>query len=147
MMPAAPESGKDMVSDRRSYSGAEPTAGLAAYYRLKWSVAAGSFLVAAAVSLLLVPLAWYAGLALSIGAACGIANMLAIMRGSERLIQTGSPLLFGLSSLLRLAGFSIVAAALAVRGPWWSLGPFLAGFFLPLAAYAGAALRVSRRKP
>jgi hypothetical protein len=125
----------------------EQDAELAAYYRLRRSVAAGSFLVAAVVALLLLPLAWYAGLALSIGAACGVVNMLAIMRGSERLVETGNPVLFGLSSLLRLAAFSIVAAALAVRGPWWSLGPFLAGFFFPLAAYAWGAWRVFRRKP
>jgi hypothetical protein len=121
--------------------------GLAAYYRLKWRVAAGSFGLAAVVALLLVPLSWYAGLALLIGATCGIANMLAIMRGSERLVETRSAVFFGLSSLPRLAAFSIVAAALAARGPWWSLGPFLAGFFIPLAAYAWGALRVFRRKP
>lgn len=120
---------------------------LAAYYRLKWSVAAGSLVAAAVVALLLAPFVWYAGLALLIGAACGIINMLAIMRGSERLVETRSPVFFGLSSLLRLGGFSIVAAALAARGPWWSLGPFLAGFFFPLAAYAWGALRVFRRKP
>ena len=132
MMPATGD-GKDM--------------GLAAYYRLKRGVAAGSLGVGAVVALLLVPFAWYAGLALFIGVACGIANMLAIMRGTERLVETRSTVFFGLSSLLRLAGFSIVAAALAVRGPWWSLGPFLAGFFIPLAAYAWGALRVFRRKP
>jgi hypothetical protein len=132
MMPAAGD-GKDM--------------GLAAYYRLKRGVAAGSLGVGAVVALLLVPFAWYAGLALFIGVACGIANMLAIMRGTERLVETRSTAFFGLSSLLRLAAFSIVAAALAVRGPWWSLGPFLAGFFIPLAAYAWGALRVFRRKP
>jgi hypothetical protein len=139
--------GKDMPPDRRSYSGAESTADLAAYYRLKWSVAVLSGVVAAALSLLLLPLAWFASLALWVGAVCGVANMLAIMRGSERLAETRSPRSFGLSSLLRLAGFSIVAAALAARGPWWSLGPFLAGFFFPLAAYALGALRVFRRKP
>lgn len=120
---------------------------LAAYYRLKWRAAAGSFAVAAVVALLLVPFVWYAGLALLIGTTCGIANMLAIMRGSERLVETRSAVFFGLSSLPRLAAFSIVAAALAARGPWWSLGPFLAGFFIPLAAYAWSALRVFRPKP
>jgi hypothetical protein len=120
---------------------------LRAYYRLKWGVAAGSFVVAAVVALLLIPFSWYAGLALFIGTACGIANMLGIMRGTERLVETRSAAFFGLSSLLRLAAFSIVAAALAVRGPWWSLGPFLAGFFIPLAAYASGALRIFRRKP
>lgn len=145
--PNAGDGGQDMVSNRRSYSGAESEADLAAYYRLKWSVAAGSFLVAAVVAIVLIPLAWYAGLALSIGVACGIANMLAIMRGSERLVETRSRALFGLSSLLRLAGFSIVAAIVAARGPSWSLGPFLAGFFFPLAAYAWGVSRVFRGKP
>lgn len=147
MTPPATDGGKEMLSDRRSYSGAESAADLAAYYRLKWSVAAGSLVAAAAIALLLLPLAWYAGLAFSIGAVCGIANTLAIMRGSERLVETRSPVFFGFSSLLRLAAFSIVAAALAARGPWWSLGPFLAGFFFPLAAYAWGALRAFRRKP
>ncbi|HEX4012564.1 MAG TPA: hypothetical protein VHX17_01605 [Candidatus Cybelea sp.] len=136
-----------MPADRRSYSGAESRADLAAYYRLKWSVAVVCAVGAAVVSLLLLPLARFASLAFSIGTVCGIANMLAIMRGSERLAETRSPIFFGLSSLLRLAAFSIVAAALAARGPWWSLGPFLAGFFSPLAAYAFGALRVFRRKP
>jgi hypothetical protein len=112
-----------------------------AYYRLKWSVAgatAAGGLVAA-----LVLAAWNrdAGLALGVGFVCGIANTLAIMRGTERLVETRSAVFFGLSSLLRLAAFSIVAAALAARGPWWSLGPFLAGFFFPLASYAWGASR------
>lgn len=136
-----------MVTDRRSYSGAEAAADLATYHRLKWSVAKRSLAAVAVVAILLVPWAWYAGLALTIGAVCGVANMLAIMRGSERLVETGSPLLFGLSSLLRLGAFSIVAAAVAARGPWWALGPFLAGFFIPLAGYALGALRAFRRKP
>jgi hypothetical protein len=128
-------------------SGGREDMALAAYYRLKWRVADGSFAVAAVVALLLVPFVWYAGLAFLIGVTCGIANMLAIMRGSERLVETRSAVFFGLSSLPRLAAFSIVAAALAARGPWWSLGPFLAGFFIPLAAYAWSALRVFRPKP
>ena len=84
-------------------------------------------------------------LALAIGSACGLANMLAIRRGTERLLESRNPVFFGLSSLLRLAAFSIVAAALAVRGPWWSVGPFLAGFFLPLAAYVMGAARAFRK--
>jgi hypothetical protein len=115
-----------------------------AYYRLKWSVAGRCAAIGAASALLLTALHWRAGLALGVGFACGIANTLAIMRGSERLVETRSPLFFGLSSLLRLGAFSIVAAALAARGPWWSLGPFLAGFFFPLAAYAWGASRAIR---
>ncbi len=114
------------------------------YYRFKWSVARKSALVGLVIALALLPWSWYASLAVGVGFACGLANTLAIMRGSERLVGAGSPMFFGLSSLLRLAGFSIVAAALAARGPWWSLGPFLAGFFFPLAAYAWVASRAFR---
>jgi hypothetical protein len=122
----------------------QSAAELAAYYRFKWSIAAKTAIVALAVSLAVLPWNRYAALALGVGFACGIANALGIMRGSERLVESRNPAVFGLSSLLRLAGFSIVAAALAARGPWWSLGPFLAGFFFPLAAYA---LGASRYKP
>jgi len=115
-----------------------------AYYRLKWSVARSCALIGVLAALAVLPWSRYGSLALGVGFFCGIANTLAIMRGSERLAETGSPLSFGLSSLLRLAGFSIVAAALAARGPWWSLGPFLAGFFFPLAAYAWGASRIFR---
>jgi hypothetical protein len=115
-----------------------------AYYRLKWTVAGRTAAIGLAVSLVLLAWNWYAGLALGVGFACGIANTLAIMYGSERLVETRSTLVFGLSSLLRLAAFSIVAAALAAHGPWWSLGPFLAGFFFPLAAYAWGASRAFR---
>jgi hypothetical protein len=118
---------------------------LAALSRIKWLVLGRSGLIAGVGALAVAPVSAYASLAIGVGVACGIANMLAIMRGRERLLETGNPAFFGLSSLLRLAAFSIVAAALAVRGPWWSLGPFLAGFFIPLGTYALCAWRVFRR--
>lgn len=114
--------------------------------RLKRSVVATSALVGVVAVLALLAPAPYASLAVAVGTACGIANMLGIVRGSERLLDSGNPAFFGLSSLLRLAAFSIVAAALAVRGPWWALGPFLAAFFLPLATYAFRAWRLFRSK-
>jgi hypothetical protein len=120
---------------------------LAGYHRLKWSVALRCLLTGIAGAAVLSIWSRYAALALLVGVICGVANMLGIMQGSERLLESRNPIFFGLSSLLRLAAFSIVAAALAVRGPWWSLGPFLAGFFFPLAAYALGALRVIRAKP
>jgi hypothetical protein len=116
-----------------------------AYYRFKWSIAAKSGIIGLVASLLLSPWSASGALALAVGFACGIANTLAIMYGGERLAKAGNAVFFGLSSLLRLAGFSIVAAALAAHGPWWSLGPFLAGFFFPLAAYAWGASRASRQ--
>lgn len=120
---------------------------LAEYYRLKWSVAKQTLVIGAIAALVVLPWSRYGALAVAVGVACGVTNMLGIMQGSERLLNTRNPLFFGLSSLLRLAAFSIVAAALAVRGPWWALGPFLAGFFFPLAAYALGALRAFRSKP
>jgi hypothetical protein len=126
---------------------ADQSAQLASYRGLCWAVAGRTLAAGALLCLALAALERDAALALAVGLACGVANMVATMRGTERLITTGSPVLFGLSSLLRLAGFSIVAAAVAARGPWWSLGPFLAGFFTPLAAYGFSALRVVRRKP
>jgi hypothetical protein len=131
-----------MGLDRRSYSDAASAADLAAYYALMRWVAGRSLLVAATVCLPLLVWNWFASLAFAIGIVAGLANMLAIMRGSERLVEGRNPALFALSSLLRLAGFGIVAALLAARGPWWSLGPFLAGFFFPLATYALRASRV-----
>jgi hypothetical protein len=119
---------------------------LATLVKLKRSVVATSLLVVGIASVALLPAAPYAALAVAVGGACGVANMLAIMRGSERLLESRNPIFFGLSSLLRLAAFSIVAAALAVWGPWWSLGPFLAAFFLPLATYAFRAWRLFRSK-
>jgi len=123
------------------------TADLQTYHGLKRVVTVASLLAAGVGALVLLPFSRYAALALSVGALCGVVNMHGIMRGSERLVRTRSAVLFALSSLLRLAGFSIVAAALAVRGPWWSLGPFLVGFFLPLATYALVAARAFQHKP
>jgi hypothetical protein len=114
-------------------------------YARKWPVAGASAAIGLAVSLLLLAWSRPASLALALGVACGIANAFGIMQGSERLLKTQNTVFFGLSSLLRLAAFSIVAAALAAHGPWWSLGPFLAGFFLPLGAYAWDASRVVRQ--
>jgi hypothetical protein len=117
------------------------------YYRLKWSVAKQTLAIGGLAALIVLVWSRYAALAVAVGVACGVMNMLAIMQGSERMLNTRNPVFFGLSSLLRLAAFSIVAAALMVRGPWWSLGPFLAGFFFPLAAYARSAWRAFRTKP
>ncbi|MGC1380727.1 MAG: hypothetical protein WA814_06850 [Candidatus Baltobacteraceae bacterium] len=135
-----------MAFHRRSYSDADSAADLATYYKLKRSVAGRSLLVVTVIALLVLPWSWYASLALAVGVFCGTANMLAIMRGSERLVESRSAVLFALSSLLRLTAFSIVAAALVARGPWWSLGPFLAGFFFPLATYALSAPRAFQTK-
>ena len=75
--------------DRRVLGAAlsSAVASMKGYYRLKWSVAAKAAVVGAVASLALLPLSWQASLALGVGFACGIANTLAIMRGSERLVE------------------------------------------------------------
>ena len=64
------------------------------YYRFKWSVAARQSLVVGD-RLGMLPWSWYASLAVGVGFACGIANTLAIMRGSERLVGQGNPVSSG----------------------------------------------------
>jgi hypothetical protein len=75
-------------------------------------------------------------LPLGIGGVCGITNVFLLARGSERLIDTGGVPVFVLSSFLRIGLFGIVAAIIAVRGPWWAMGPFFVGLFLPYTLYA-----------
>lgn len=133
----------------RTYGLAESAADLAIYREFKRTVALRSVLVAAPVALVLV--LWFPrpALALGIGVLCGIANMFLGMYGNERLVEVRNVGVFVLSSFLRLGLFGIVAAALAIWGPWWSFGPYFAGFFLPLALYALGVTRAfdaSKRK-
>ncbi|MDQ2991310.1 MAG: hypothetical protein M3R30_00615 [Candidatus Eremiobacteraeota bacterium] len=133
----------------RTYGDAESAADLATYYGHKRTVAFRTVLIAtpfALVSALWLP---RPALALGIGALCGIANMLLGTYGNERLVDVRNVGVFVLSSFLRLGLFGIVAASLAVWGPWWSFGPYFAGFFLPLALYAlgvPRAFDASKRK-
>lgn len=76
------------------------------------------------------------GIPLGIGLLCGIVNVFLLARGSDRLIETGGIPVFVLSSFLRIGLFGIVAAIVAVRGPWWSMAPYFVGLFLPYTLYA-----------
>jgi len=137
---------EDSPPSQRSYGDAEAAADLAIYRRLKSQVAIRAALVAGVASIAVLPFAPPAALALAAGGALGISNMLLTMSGNERLAGGGSVAAFVLSSFLRLGLFGIVAAALAIRGPLWTLGPFLGGFFLPLVLYAIGAPRAFERK-
>src|SRR5665213_1973851 len=133
----------------RTYGLAESAADLAIYRGFKRTVALPSVLVAAPVALVLVLWSAHSAAALAIGAVCGIANLFLGTYGNERLVDVRNVGLFVLSSFLRIGLFGIVAAALAMWGPWWLLGPYFAGFFLPLAIYALGVTRafdVSKRK-
>lgn len=84
-------------------------------------------------------------LALGVGCLCGVANMFLTMRGAERLAESRRAGIFVLSSFLRIGLFGIVAAAFALSGPFWSMGLYFIGLFLPLALYAAQAPRVFGR--
>ncbi len=130
----------------RTYGDAESAADLAIYRGLKRTVAFRSLLVTLPVALVILIWLPRPALAIAAGVLCGIANMLLGMRGNEWLLDRGNVALFVLSSFLRLALFGIVAAALALWGPPWLLGPFFLGFFVPLATYALLAPRAFERK-
>jgi hypothetical protein len=133
-------------SDRRSYSDAETAAGLAAYRALKrWAFVRSLFLVAV-VALLLVGWSPLAALALATGGVCGVFNSMLTASSNERLLDTRGMGFFVLSSLLRIGVFGIVPVAFAVRGSWWSMAWYFAGFFLPLTMFAVGARRTIERR-
>jgi hypothetical protein len=130
----------------RSYSDAEAAADLARYQSLKRSVPVRSLLVVAIIGLVFVH--WFAlpSLALVVGGACGVLNLLLTMRFGERVVESRKVGAFVLSSFLRIAVFGIVPVAFAAVGPWWSMAWYFAGFFLPLALYAATVGRTLRRE-
>ena len=85
-----------------------------------------------------------AGLALVVGTVCGIVNALLSMRGNERLADHRSVPAFVLSSTLRIGAFGIVPVEFALHGPWWTMGLYFLGFFMPLALYATMVARAVR---
>ena len=125
----------------RSYSDAEAAADLATYRMLKRSVSIRSLLLVGLLGLVLVWWLPYPALALVAGGLCGVLNSVLTMGSSERLVDTRRVGGFVLSSFLRIGVFGIVPVAFAIGGPWWSMGFYYVGFFVPLALFAFLASR------
>lgn len=126
---------------------AESDSELRAYFARKRTISARSLLLltllAAAIGLRNPAL----GVDLLIGGACGVANMLLLMRGNERLLD-GKTRLGGhaVGGLIRIATFGAVPVIITARGPWWAMFVYFAGFFTPLALYGFALQRHYRRE-
>ncbi len=131
---------------RSTYGDAEAAADLLTYQKRKWSVPIWTAVLVGIGALGMLAWAPAASIALAIGGVCGIGNMFLAMRGNERLVDGRRVGLFVFSSFLRIGLFGIVAAALALREPVWTLGPFFIGFFLPLALYALTVWCAIKRK-
>jgi len=130
----------------RSYSDADAAADLAAYFALKRAVSVRSLAIVAVVALGVAH--WFAvpALALATGGLCGVLNAQLTGSSGSLLLKNRTVGVFVLSSFLRIGVFSIVPVAFAVRGPWWSMAWYFAGFFLPLALFAVGALHAFDRK-
>lgn len=142
----SPSDEEDWGVDPSSYSDAEAAADLATYRALKKSVSIRTLLVVAILGAVTAPWFLVPALALVVGGACGIINNLLLMHSNERVLETRSVGGFVFSSLLRIGVFGIVPVAFAVRGPWWSMGCYFAGFFLPLALYMASVQRAFKRE-
>ena len=135
------------LSAGHNNGGADPSADLQAYHARKR-------LISVRTSLFLAPLiviaTWrnpVAGLELGLGGVLGVLNMLAVMRGNERLLEgRSSRAIFALNAQIRLFAVAVLPAAVAIRfGQFWTIGLYLAGFFTPLALYAIAYRRSIRQ--
>lgn len=68
-------------------------------------------------------------------------NALLSMRANERLLDHRSVSSFVTTAVLRIGVFGTLPVEFALHGPWWTMGVYFLGFFLPLGLYAGTVNR------
>lgn len=134
-------------SSGHNNGGAVPTADLQAYYVRKRLISVRTALF---LSPLIVIATWrnpVAGLELALGGVLGVLNMLATMRGNERLLEgRSSRAIFTVNSQVRIFAVAMLPVAVAFRfGLFWPIGLYFTGFFTPLALYAIAYRRSIRQ--
>ena len=124
--------------------GASSDAGMRAYIARNRSMASRSVALAFVLACILAIKSPYAAAALFVGVLCGVTNALLSMRGNERLLDHRNVAAFVFGSVLRVGVFGIVPVEFAIRGPWWTIGTYFIGFFMPLSLYASETARAIR---
>ena len=140
MKPSPSKVREGMAEIGDNTQGADASAAVRAYDERRRLVGFRTLLlllpIAAGLAVLRLPIL---GLDLVLGMACGLGNMLLVMRNNERLLDgRRSRGVYGLVNVVRILGVGIVPVFSAATGPWWSMGVALAGFFTPLVLYGWA---------
>lgn len=116
------------------------------YMAMKRLICVRSLLFAALFAGPLAVKAPFLGFEVALGGICGVVNMFLMMHGNERLVDgRRSKGMYLSSSLLRVLVFGAVPVFSFSSGPWWAMGFYFAGFFLPLLLYTLELSRVYRR--
>ncbi|PZR57896.1 MAG: hypothetical protein DLM50_05025 [Candidatus Meridianibacter frigidus] len=115
------------------------------YRPLRKTISAWSLGIVLFAAVLLASRSPVGALGLATGGFCGVAYMWLVMHANERLAEHRRVGAFVFSSFLRLGVFAIVPVGLALRGPWWTMATYFAGFFTPLLLYMLSVQRAFRR--
>ena len=132
--------------DGDNTTSADSAAELRAYFSRKRSISVGSSLCLFTVAACVAVWSPRLGLDLAVGGACGVANILLVMRNNERFLDgRRSRGAYAASNMVRIIAVGAIPVVAAIHGPWWSMGIYFAGFFTPLVWYAVELQRWYRR--
>ena len=118
--------------------GADSSAVLRAYHARKRLISVRTLLFLTPLVIIAMLRNPVAGLQLALGGGIGVANMLLVMRESERLLdRRQNRIVHIFNGQARIFAVGILPVAVAFRlGQVWTVGLYLAGFFTPLVLYA-----------